>query len=153
MARTHELLSRNNWEGADLARLIEATVSAYASPDGGNLVLDGLPIRLNATAAATCGLIFFELASNAAKYGALAAKKGRVQVAWHNAEPQGFLSVVWKEFGGPAVTEPLKKNFGTTFIQQSLAYELGGSADLQFNKSGLKCTLKIPLSKTETSAH
>jgi two-component system, chemotaxis family, CheB/CheR fusion protein len=153
MARTHELLSRNNWEGADLEKLIEATVSPYASADEGNLVLDGLPIRLDATAVATCGMVFFELASNAAKYGALANKKGSVEVTWRNGEPQDFLSVIWKELDGPAVAEPVKKNFGTTFIEQSLAYELGGRADLQFKKSGLKCVLEIPLGRTNASAH
>jgi two-component sensor histidine kinase len=76
-----------------------------------------------------------------------------ILIAIANGTPQGFLSVVWKELDGPAVKEPLKKNFGTTSVRQSLEYELGGSADLQFNKSGLKCVLEIPLSKTNASVH
>jgi two-component system, chemotaxis family, CheB/CheR fusion protein len=153
MARTHELLSRNNWEGADLENLIEATVLPHSSPDRRNLVLKGTPVRLNATAAATCGMIFFELVSNAAKYGALAGENGRIEITWRNDKPQGYLSIVWKEFGGPAVTEPVKRNFGTTFIQRSLEYELGGNADLQFKKSGLECILELPLSKVDGKPH
>src|SRR5688572_11204499 len=91
-----------------------------------NVVLEGDPFQLNASAAATLGMVFFELASKAAKYGALAAENGCVDVKWRIGEPGGNLSLVWKEIDGPAVEEPLKKNFGTTFIQQSLKYELGG---------------------------
>lgn len=150
MARTHELLSRNSWEGADLEGLLQTTVAHYSAPDRRNLIFKGPRIRLSANAAATLGMIFFELASNAAKYGALANDKGRVDITW-DMETEGLLSITWKERGGPAVKEPLKQSFGTTFIQQSLRYELDGNADLQFEERGLKCRLEIPLSSVTSS--
>ncbi|MBZ9967812.1 CheR family methyltransferase [Mesorhizobium sp. BR1-1-2] len=150
MARTHELLSRHNWGGTDLKELLRTTLAPYAADRQRNVILEGAPFQLDASAAGTLGMVFFELASNAAKYGALAVENGRVEIDWRIGEPDGPLSVSWKEIDGPAVEESIKKNFGTTFIQQSLEYELGGSADLQFRKTGLVCLLKIPLSSTGT---
>ncbi|TIQ63825.1 MAG: PAS domain-containing protein [Mesorhizobium sp.] len=146
MARTHELLSQHNWERAGLKELLRMTLAPYEARDRQNVVLEGGPVQLNASAAATLGMVFFELASNAAKYGALETENGRVEVKWRIGEPGGSLSIVWKEIDGPVVEEPLKKSFGTTFIQQSLNYELGGSVDLKFKESGLECSLQIPLS-------
>lgn len=148
MARTHELLSSSNWEGADLATLLRAMLASYTGKS--RVVTEGRPLRLNPSAAATLGMVFFELASNAAKYGALSADKGRVKISWRVEEP-GSLLIEWKETGGPTVKQPAKKNFGTTFIQQSLEYELGGSVALKFDQSGLECLLEIPLSKTDPS--
>jgi two-component system CheB/CheR fusion protein len=134
-------------EGADLEKLLRATLSPYA---GGRsrVIIEGPPFRLNSSAAATLGMVFFELASNAAKYGALSAEKGHVEIFWR-VEKSGSLSIGWRETGGPPVKKPVKQNFGTTFIQQSLEYELGGSVDIKFKRSGLECLLKIPLSKAE----
>ena len=81
-------------------------------------------------------MVFFELASNAAKYGALSVEDGRVDISWSTEKP-GNLSVHWKEIDGPLVEQPGKLSFGTTFIQQSLEYELGGKAELRFKSSGL----------------
>lgn len=82
MARTHELLASYQWGGADLEKLVRANLSPYGGKDGQSLVVQGEPFQLNASAAATLGLVFFELASNAAKYGALSTEKGRVEVSW-----------------------------------------------------------------------
>lgn len=146
MARTHELLSRHT-TGADLADLLRVTLAPYAAKDRRNIVLEGGRLQLNASAAAALGMVFFELASNAAKYGALGRESGRVEISWRIGK--GSLSIVWKEIDGPAVEKPSKTNFGTTFIQQSLKYELGGSVKMNFNRSGLERLLKIPLPKTE----
>jgi len=144
MGRIHELLSRQHWGGADLEELLRATLFPYAAKNRQNVVLAGPPFRLNAAAAATLGMVFFELASNAAKYGALAAENGRVEITWHTDKPEGQLQVVWKEAGGPAVPQALHRSFGTTFIEQSLRYELSGKAELEFRPAGLQCTLTIP---------
>jgi two-component system CheB/CheR fusion protein len=89
-------------------------------------------------------MVFFELASNAAKYGALSTEDGRVEVDWNTDKPN-VLSIHWKELDGPAATEPPQRNFGTSFIQQSLEYELGGKVGLRFEPSGLECDIEIPL--------
>ncbi|TGQ67417.1 PAS domain-containing protein [Mesorhizobium sp. M00.F.Ca.ET.186.01.1.1] len=148
MARTHELLSQYNWEGADFGELLKATLAPYIGEvDRQALVLEGPSLRLNAGAAATFGLVFFELASNAAKYGAYLGDKGRVEVSWQVGNPSGLLSILWKEVGGPPVTNPVRTSFGTAFIQQSLQYEMSGSADLEFKGSGLECRMQAPLAK------
>jgi two-component system CheB/CheR fusion protein len=146
MARTHELLSSSNWAGADLGKLLRATLKSYTGKS--RIVTEGRPFRLNPSATATLGMVFFELASNAAKYGALSADKGRVEITWR-VRKAGSLSIKWKEVGGPAVKKAPKRNFGTNFIQQSLEYELGGTVDLRFSPSGLECLLEVPLSKIE----
>ncbi|MDX8520754.1 CheR family methyltransferase [Mesorhizobium dulcispinae] len=148
MARTHELLTSYHWGGADLEGLVRATLSSYGGYSGQNVVIQGEPFQLNASAAATLGLVFFELASNAAKYGAFTSDKGRVDISWRIEKPD-ILSITWKEIGGPTVEEPSRRNFGTTFIQQSLEYELGGSVELNFRPGGLECLLEIPLPQTE----
>ena len=80
--------------------------------------------------------------------GAFTTESGWVEVTWRVNKPTGSLSVAWKETGGPPVRKPEKMSFGTTFIHQSLEYELGGRVDLKFRKSGLECILKLPLSRT-----
>ncbi|RAZ83141.1 methyltransferase [Mesorhizobium hawassense] len=148
MARTHEVLSSYNWGDADLEQLLLATFSSYSSAERQAVVVHGRPFQLEAATAATLGMVLFELASNAVKYGALSVENGRVEVSWDVVKP-GILSIVWKETGGPAVKEPSRRSFGTTFIQQSLEYELGGTVVLDFRPSGLECTLDIPLPRTE----
>ncbi|KUM25080.1 hypothetical protein AU467_27280 [Mesorhizobium loti] len=150
MARTHEVLSSYNWGEADLEQLIRATFSPYGNAERQNLVVHGRPFQLDAATAATLGMVFFELASNAAKYGALSVDTGRVEVSWDVVKPD-TLSIIWKETGGPTVEEPSRRNFGTTFIQQSLEYELGGTVELNFRPSGVECLLEVPLPQMESS--
>lgn len=151
MARTHELLSQSNWEGASLQGLLQTTLSSYAAEDGRNIKLKGPAFRLNASAAATLSMVFFELASNAAKYGALASENGRVEIAW-DIRSNDTLSVIWKEIGGPVVKKPRKMHFGTMFIRQSLEYELGGRVDLRFREPGMECVLEIPIPRADGQA-
>jgi two-component system CheB/CheR fusion protein len=144
MGRTHEVLSSYNWTDADLEQLLRAVLSPYSSKSRRNIIISGESLQLGASVAATLGMVFFELASNAAKYGALSTEEGRVNVAWNTDKP-GILSIRWRESDGPVVEEPLQRNFGTSFIQQSLEYELGGKVDLRFEPSGLECDIEIPL--------
>ncbi|TGV81425.1 PAS domain S-box protein [Mesorhizobium sp. M00.F.Ca.ET.149.01.1.1] len=152
MAHTHEFLSSYNWEGADLENLLRATLSPYSNAQQNGVLVHGRPIRLNPSAAATLGMVFYELASNAAKYGAFTAENGRIEVSWNRGE-QDRLTINWKEIGGPSIGQPAKRNFGTTFVQQSLEYELGGTVDLRFKPSGLECVLEMPLQRTEASGY
>ena len=94
-------------------------------------------------------MVLFELASNAAKYGALASKDGNVEVSWRQSDGgKRQLELTWKERGGSPVAELSRRGFGTNFIQRSLAYELGGSAELKFEPSGLECTLRVSLGES-----
>jgi len=82
MAKTHELLTASNWQGAGLRPLLEATVRSYAARDGGNIAIEGPGLVLAPTAASTLGLVFYELATNAVKYGALKERGGLVSIRW-----------------------------------------------------------------------
>ncbi|MBZ9986841.1 PAS domain-containing protein [Mesorhizobium sp. BH1-1-5] len=144
MGRMHEVLSSYNWTDADLEQLLRAVLSPYSDKLRENIVIRGRSLQLRASMAATLGMVFFELASNAAKYGALSTEDGRVNVAW-TTDKSGLLSIRWKEIDGPAVMEPQQRNFGTSFIQQSLEYEMGGKVDLRFKRTGLECDIEIPL--------
>ena len=89
------------------------------------------------------GLVFHELATNAAKYGGLSNADGRVDVTWTQAD--GRLELTWRESGGPAVAAPTRRGFGSRLIEKSLEGQLAGHARLDFAPSGLVCTVAMPL--------
>jgi two-component sensor histidine kinase len=88
-----------------------------------------------------------ELATNASKYGALSTPQGRVDISWNlqRIENEPWLVMHWQESGGPPVTEPNERGFGSMLIERSIAYELGGDAVLEFRPQGLACTIKAPV--------
>ncbi len=98
--------------------------------------------------ALTLSLITHELATNAAKYGALSGETGRVEVRWLVGGEEGrqHLRIEWREHGGPRVQIPSEKGFGTRLIERSAAYELDGRADLTFAPEGVRMYLSLPLS-------
>lgn len=147
MARTHELLSQRQWAGADLAQLVTASLEPYVVDEvGSQMTVKGPPILLRPNAVSTLGLVLHELASNAAKYGALGTKRGRIEVSWRvEGGPDKALMLTWRERGGRKVAPPTHEGFGTNFIRRSLSYELDGSVDLDFRTSGLCCTIMLPL--------
>ena len=92
-------------------------------------------------------LVLHELTTNAAKYGALSTEQGLLTVRWSASEsgrPDG-LRIDWVESGGPAVTRPTKRSFGTRLIERSMAKDLQGKARLDFDPAGLHCILELPL--------
>jgi two-component system CheB/CheR fusion protein len=151
MARVESLLADSAWGGASLRSLIEAALEPYRGTGEAATVLAGPDIRLTASAATVLGMVFHELATNAAKHGALAVSGGHVHVQWAEAAPAGageadrVLRVVWTERGGPAVAVPPAGGFGTGFVARSLQHELAGAASLEFATGGLVCVLSFPL--------
>jgi two-component system CheB/CheR fusion protein len=93
-------------------------------------------------------MAFHELATNAAKYGALSAKGGQVEVDWRLLDIGGrtLLEIAWAERGGPLVRPPSRRGFGTQFVQRALAREFDGAVSLQFAPTGLNCCMRLPLS-------
>jgi two-component system, chemotaxis family, CheB/CheR fusion protein len=148
MATTHELLSRGNWTGAGLKELASAALQSHLGKDSHAIGLNGPDLLLTPNAAATLGLVFYELATNAAKYGSLSAD-GRVDIDWRvDRNPGGDrLAIEWSETGGPAIDGPIEEGFGTGFIKRSTEYELNGTADLQLGPAGLRWTLTFPLQR------
>jgi PAS domain S-box-containing protein len=144
LAQTHTRLAEANWEGVPLKTLIEDEVAPYRGEDGGNLVLNGPPVSFTSKQAVVLGMAFHELATNAAKYGALSSKGGRVSVNWTWAG-EGSFSVEWREEGGPHVSPPAQAGFGRLLLERALAADLKGSVDMDFRPTGLVCRITLPL--------
>lgn len=140
LASAHDLLTRKNWEGAELGDLVVAVVTAQC---GDRVAVDGPAVQLPPKLAVTLALAIHELCTNAVKYGALSVAGGRVAVAWTNQGDR--LSLRWEENGGPAVVPPRRRGFGTRMIERALAAESGGNARLEFRPEGLVCEMEVDL--------
>ena len=112
------------------------------SPETGRLELAGLDVTVTPQAAVALGLIFHELATNAAKYGALSNPDGRILIAGRRGE-DGSLALQWTERNGPPVTPPTRSGFGRTVITRSLSYSDGG-AEMDFLPEGVVCRIRLP---------
>ena len=146
MAATHELLSHRNWTGAGLRPLIAAALQSHLGKESPTVKLSGPDLTLTPSAASTLGLVFYELATNATKYGSLSAD-GQVGVVWR-VEPvpaEETVVVDWTETGGPPVKAPIEEGFGTGFVKRSIEYELSGTAAVQLDPAGLRWRISFPL--------
>jgi PAS domain S-box-containing protein len=144
MARTHELLSATHWQGISVLELVRRELIPYATR--GNTDIDGPNVILKAEAGQAMGMVLHELATNAAKYGALSSQSGRVSFRWHqrfNGHSPRDLVLEWSETGGPPVEAPKNYGFGTSTIRDLIPYEFGGMVDLVFASAGVKCRLQL----------
>ena len=146
LSKAHDQLTMHHWESADLRNLLSAGFAPYgAGPD--KVVLRGEDVMLRPRAVLTLAMAFHELITNAAKYGALSAPGGRVEIHWQPARDESgrpLLRIDWQEQGGPAVTEPTRRGFGSRLIEGGIAAELGGSARLSYAPEGVHCEVLIP---------
>jgi two-component sensor histidine kinase/DNA-binding response OmpR family regulator len=141
LALSHDLLSQSRWQGADISRLLGEEMAPYRLDHGERVTLDGPSLLLPPDKAQTVALAVHELATNAAKYGALSGDNGSVEVQWrlHNAQ----IELIWRETGGPAVSPPTARGFGTRIIEASINPRKGGSADFDWRPEGLCCTIML----------
>ena len=149
LAKSHDLLAASNWAGADLEVVVVTALAPYRER-GDRVVVDGDRLTLNAPAALILGTILHELATNAAKHGALKGERGRVEVSWHKRGKR--LEMTWAEKDVPRLSEPPKANvrgFGLTLIERGLAHELKGTCEFEFKSGGLRCAIAVPLSEIE----
>lgn len=143
MATAHNLLHASRWEGARLRPLIAEELGPHAdAPGRGRITAHGRDLVLRPRAAMALSLALHELATNAAKHGALSVPDGRVALRWRRIP--GGLVLHWAEHGGPPAAPPTRRGFGLTVIERSLAYELGGAGRLDFTPRGLRCAITIP---------
>jgi PAS domain S-box-containing protein len=150
LSKSHNLLARDQWKGAWLADLVSEALGPYRTESAAmsRVEVGGIRVRLAPTAAVTLGMAFHELATNAAKHGALSTPIGRVQVRWAMEQLDGTpaVAVLWAESGGPQPRPPSRRGFGSRLIERGVEQELGAKVDLRFLPEGLRCSLKIPLS-------
>ncbi|MDP3802417.1 PAS domain-containing protein [Brevundimonas sp.] len=143
LSHTHDLLTRSHWEGADLRDILQHETEAHG-PQRVSLV--GPPVALGPAAALSLGMIFHELATNAAKYGALSAPEGRVLVDWAVADQsRPVLRLSWREIDGPPTAPPARRGFGSRLIERNVRHDLAGEVKLDYANSGFSAEFSIPL--------
>jgi len=150
IARAHKLLTESRWEGVSLQRLIDDELAAFASGSEGRIVVSGPLVVLTPVASEALSMTLHELATNAAKYGALSTPVGRVSVEWRNSIGGG-IELCWTETGGPAVRAPTRRGFGTNLIEK-LGSHIRGSSRVEWAPSGLVYRIGIPADQLARAA-
>jgi PAS domain S-box-containing protein len=140
LARAHTLLSDSRWHGADLATLVGEELAPYRTGD--KVAIDGPAISLQPSTAQGLALALHELATNAAKHGALSSVKGRVNLSWQ-LQPDALV-LSWTESGGPPIAQPAAKSFGLRVIRASIEQQLSGETLFDWDPKGLRCSFSIP---------
>jgi two-component sensor histidine kinase len=135
LATAHNLLTRQHWEYASLVEVVRNSLSPFCRDE--HCTAEGPDFRLSPQVAVNFSLAVHELATNAVKYGALSSPGGRVRVHWQR-DGESFV-FDWREMGGPEVRKPTKKGFGTRLIERTLAAEIRGRVELEFDQAGLIC--------------
>lgn len=139
LARAHDLLTRENWEEAELSTLLRETLEPYSMQ---RFTMGGPVLKLRPRSVIAMSLAIHELATNAAKYGALSVPGGHIRILWTVTDKDGHdFELFWQEQGGPPVTTPDEKGFGSKLITQILAAELAGNVELMFEPHGLVCKI------------
>ena len=160
LARAHSLLAEGGWSGADLRAVAERELAPYAAPKHGAATaalkgpvvsLDGPPVPLAAAAVQPFAMVLHELATNAAKHGALSALGGRVEVRWRagrRAAEDGLLRLSWTETGGPPLAGvPARRSFGSRMIEATVRRQLGGALERRWEPTGLVVEVAVPLAR------
>jgi PAS domain S-box-containing protein len=151
LSRSHDLLTRENWESAGLFDIVSHALEPYEVSNGrvGRISIEGENIRFPPKSALALGIVFNELATNAVKYGALANQQGALRIIWQTVSAPEGASVIlqWQEIGGPPLTPPSRKGFGSRVIERVLAHELEGQVEMDFRAEGLVCSVSIPAPK------
>ena len=141
LGRAHNILSDEKWESAQLREIIESVLEPHATSEPGRLHVSGPPVRLAPSPAVMLSMVLHELATNAAKYGALANGSGRISVEWELFAGKR-LRLIWKESDGTPPQPAERKGFGSLLIEQAFAAQVGGSASLEYTANGVVCTLE-----------
>ena len=139
LSRAHDLLSAGEWAKMELGQLVRQGLSHHAAD---RAIAIGDPIVLTPRMAIGVAMVVHELSTNAAKYGALSVPYGKVRLNW--AVDGGAIVVSWREFGGPAVSRPTRKGFGSRMIEKVVLGELGGKVVFDYGADGFSCRMEIP---------
>ncbi len=144
LASAHNLLTREHWDSAELADVVRQSFHVHGLGVD-RFEIDGPALRLAPRTAVSIALAMHELTTNAAKYGALANDTGRISVTWRLEGGDGRRLVLsWRESGGPPVSPPATRGFGSRMIERALSSELGGEVRLDFRPDGVVCEIDAP---------
>ena len=144
LAAAHDLLTASGWRGVGLAGLAQAVLAPHVGQEG-RLALELSDVPLQPALAQSLALVFHELATNAAKHGALSSPEGKVRLSTDPTRPD--LVMVWREQGGPPVMRPAMRGFGTTLLEGAVAHQHGGQVELDWRVDGLVCRLSLPIQR------
>lgn len=151
LSATHDLLSQSDWADAPVAEIVRSELAPYMGTGDSHVDLSGPTINLAPNDAMSLGLAIHELATNAAKYGALSTSSGRVFIEWRLVSPE-VAELHWRESGGPPVQPPSKRGFGRDLLEKIVAHELQSKVELLFHPEGVECTLRVPVRKLTSFA-
>jgi len=153
LSRAHDVLTRENWEGASLREIILQALEPYRSYGEARIRLQGPDVRLRPRMALALSMALHELATNAVKYGALSNDRGQIRIEWKldSAGTPPHFALRWEESGGPPVAPPSRRGFGSRLIERSLAQDLGGEVKVDFMPAGVVCTVDARLAANEAT--
>jgi two-component sensor histidine kinase len=156
LAKTHSLLIDNQWGGADLRQLLANELTPF--DDGRRLTIEGPDVFVSADAAMVIGMALHELTTNAVKYGALSSDEGQVKIRWTmESTANGALDfhLSWNESGGPKVTQPTRRGFGSILLERLLAHQVGGKVEVSYPAHGLTVDIhaKLPAGTSFSVRH
>jgi PAS domain S-box-containing protein len=140
LADAHDLLTQESWQGADLVDIVQLATASYS---GVRVTVQGPPVRVGPKVGMALSLALHELATNAAKHGALSRPRGRVRVSWKVVDSHALIE--WRETGGPPVEPPTRTGFGLRLLGRGMLGELGAPAKITYARSGLVCELSAPI--------
>ena len=143
LANVHRLFVESRWEGADLHGLAQEELAAYSPGRETRVQIDGPSVLLEPNAAQAIAVILHELATNAAKYGALSVPNGHVRIEWSH-EQNGQLVLRWTEKGGPPVEPPTRRGFGARVMENMVRGQFKGELKFDWHPQGLACEIVLP---------
>jgi PAS domain S-box-containing protein len=146
LAASHDLLVSSKWHSVEFSALVHAQLSHFADLFGTRITLVAEKAELTADAAQAIGLALHELVTNAAKYGALSSTEGNITIGCSIAEtPEGpRVHIRWKEHGGPAVSQPVRRGLGHSVLMNMAPYSLGATVDMRYDPEGVLWELDAP---------
>jgi PAS domain S-box-containing protein len=143
LSNVHGVLTQSNWDSVDLHDVVSSALRPHDALDRARFTVAGPALRLGPKSAVALSMAVHELCTNAAKYGALSAESGHVDITWSDAD--GRLRWQWRERGGPPVMQPTRTGFGSRMIERALAMQLSGQVTIEYRPTGLVCRIDAPL--------
>ncbi|MBL8692259.1 MAG: hypothetical protein JNL04_24350 [Rhodospirillaceae bacterium] len=153
LARSHELLTRKQWEPANIAEAVRDAIAPLRGDGDRRFTVGGPEVALSPAATVSLSMMLHELCTNAVKYGALSNDTGRVSISWtvDARRDEVDLRLQWLEYGGPPVTAPTRTGFGSRLLP-ALAQEMGGDVQVSYLAEGVSCTIRLRLPRLDGGA-
>jgi len=145
LGRAHDLLMQVSWANASLLETIRGATVPYDARSAGRISIEGPDVAITSGAVIALAMTFNELCTNTTKFGALSVPAGRIEIDWRIDDESQRLRLTWTESGGPRVTPPSRRSFGTRMIA-SLGQQLNGEVQLAYEPPGFLYTLNVPVS-------